>query len=848
MDEIKRKLALIDQQLSGTDFHRNITGTCPLLFAAAGLITGILIQNRINLPVFTWSIFLIVSAILSIIMFLVRRRPTKIKFYLAYISLACFICLGAIRLNNFNMPRSDDIRNITSGEPTLATIRGLVISEPHININRQWKFSEFTPTDPTSSFYFKAFEVKTKTRWEKICGNVFVHVDEPVHDLKAGDKIQLFCWLDRFEPPTNPGQFDIAGYMTRRNIFVTASIKSRDGILLLPKSPAGIATGFRNKIRQLATQAMLNDIPDEDAGNGLLQALLLGYRSDIDSDTYEAFRKTGLLHFISLSGMHLGILVGIVWWLCKIIGLLKPARAVVCAIAVCIFLVIVPLRAPTLRAAIICWVFCASFIFRRHSNPVNTLSLAAIILLLIRPTQLFEAGWQLSFATVLGIILLTERIETFASEHIPSGPAHRTISKLHSWVLRLFSVGFAAWLGGAGILLYHFFTITPLTSIWTVLVFPLVCAVLTIGFSKMVLYYLFPTISSVLAVVVLQISNILIWLVKFIAQLNISEILIGHVSVYLIILYYCMIIIVLYQHPRFARLKKTVITTMLLTTVLCLGITKYQRTYRNNLILTCLDVGQGQAILAQLPGRTNILFDAGSMYKSNVGGRTVIPFLNYIGITNIDAVIISHNDIDHINGIPEIVKYRKVGSIYANDAFFNKKDVWGTAQFLEECLAEEGFTLKRLDKEWNLTNDTRINFLWPNEQTAGNEDLSDNDQSLVSSIDFAGVKILLCSDIENYGQIELLKLYPSLKADIVVVPHHGSPNTLEKDFLEKLDANILICSCSRSQYERVDYAGTLKNKKLFFTSEDGAISVRIDKSGMITTATYTNKAMTEKTR
>jgi competence protein ComEC len=743
-----------------------------------------------------------------------------------------------VRLNVFELPCSDDIRNFISAEQTLATIRGLVISEPRINTNRQWKFSGFTPTDPTSSFYLKIFEVKTLNGWRQTSGTVFVHIGEPVYDINTGDNIQLFCWLDGFEAPTNPGQFDIAGYMARHNIFITASVKSRNGIILLPESPADIVSKFRNKVRQLATEALLKDTPDEDAGNGLLQALLLGYRSDIDSDTYEAFRKTGLLHFISLSGMHLGILMGIVWWLCKTIGLLKPARAVVCAIAVCIFLLIVPPRAPTLRAAIICWVFCASFIFRRHSNPVNTLSLAAIILLLIRPTQLFEAGWQLSFATVLGIILLTEKIETFIYEYIPKRKTFRTVSKFRSWVLRLFAVGLAAWLGGAGILLYHFYTITPLTSIWTVLIFPLVCAILTLGFTKMILFYLLPTLSSLLTVIVLQISNILIWLVKLIAQLNVSEILIGHVSGYLIILYYCMIILALYRYSRFDKLKKLTVTIIIMLLVLCLGFTKWQRTHRDNLVLTCLDVGHGQAILVQLPGRTTVLFDSGSMYKSDVGRRIVIAYLNYIGINKIDALIISHNDIDHINGIPEIVGHCNVGNVYANNAFFDKTDIWGTAQFLENCLAEEGYTVKRLEKDFDLNSSVNINFLWPDVNITGNEDLSDNDKSLVTSVEFAGIEILLCSDIEQFAQRELLNLYPDLRADVMIVPHHGSANTLEKGFLEKLAARILICSYSRSQYERADYAGTMKNVKLFLTPKDGAIIVKIDKNGTIATEVF----------
>ena len=278
---------------------------------------------------------------------------------------------------------------------------------------------------------------------------------------------------------------------------------------------------------------------------------------------------------------------------------------------------------------------------------------------------------------------------------------------------------------------------------------------------------------------------------------------------------------------------------MLLAMVIFLGATKWQRTHRDNLVITCLDVGHGQAIFAQLPGKTNLLFDAGSLHKSDIGGRIIAPFLDYIGINKIDAIIISHNDIDHINGIPRIAEHCEVGDVYANDDFFDKADQWGTAKFLNDCLSEKDFKIKRLDEYLNLSGSANIKILWPNEQIGKNEDLSDNDKSLVSLIEFAGTKVLLCSDIENFAQRELLRLYPDLKANVVVVPHHGSVNTLETNFLEKLDADFLICSCGRSQYERQQQI--IKGKgsaKSFYTPKHGAVTVCISSDGVIGTTTF----------
>ena len=455
MDDIQRKLALIDRQLTGgfANLHNRIISTTPLLFVAVGLIAGILIQNSFDLPVPIWLILLVLLTAATIFFFITQSSTnyqspfTNYQYITAYLALACFVCLGAIRLISYYQPKPNDIRNFVGKERTLATIRGQVVTQPYID-KRQWEFAKFKFTDPSISFYLKLNEVETTTGWAKASGTVRVQVDEPVLDLKAGDYIQAYCWLDRFKGPTNPGQFNTARYLSRKNVFVAASVQSRAGMEVLESSPVGSFTKLRSRLKETATQALVGNLSLEEQSRGLLEALLLGYRRDINHDTYRAFRKTGLLHFISLSGMHLGILMGIIWWLCKIAGLMKRGRAIICIIAICIFLLIVPPRAPMLRAAIICWVFCVSFFFRRKSNSLNTLSLAAIILLLIRPMGLFEAGWQLSFASVLGIMFFTGRIEFFIYEKLTDRfwgresqigkPFFLTIARPGKYLLRLF--------------------------------------------------------------------------------------------------------------------------------------------------------------------------------------------------------------------------------------------------------------------------------------------------------------------------------------------------------------------------------------------------------------------------
>jgi competence protein ComEC len=853
MDDIQEKLELIDKQLTGglADSHKQIISTAPLLFVAVGLIAGILIQDAFGLAIWVWLVLVGFCAAATIILYVVYHiwyveKEKQLPHILAYTALVCFVCLGAIRLSSFKQPGGNDIRNLVAEERKLATIRGSVITEPYTNENRSWEFVKFTHTDPTSSFYLKLGEVETVDGWAKVNGTVRVQVDERVLDLKTGDYIQAYCWLDRFEKATNLGQFDVAKYLARKNVFVAASVDSQDAIEVLQGGSADSFVKIKRKAREIAVQSLLGSPYPQGESEDLLLALVLGYRTEMDIATYEAFRKTGLLHFVCLSGMNFGIFVGMIWWLCKAAGLAKRAQAVVCIIAAAMFVLVVPSNPPAFRAAIICLVFCSSFFFRRQSNPYNSLALAAVILLMIKPTELFEVSWQLSFAAVLGILLLAKRISSYIFEKVAALfedpmtgklPSYfRIVFSLISSIIAVFAVSLAAWLASAGILLYNFYTIQPLTSIWTVAASPFIAVISFLGYLKLLVGLVLPSAASILDIIIKPLSEGLIWLVKHIAQIDVSQVLIGHVSVWLVIFYYCVILFIAFIHFKRPFVKKVISVLMVLAIIIFLGITKWQRTHRDELIMTCLDVGHGQAILAQLPGKGNILFDAGSLHKSDIGRRIVAPFLDYSGINRIDSIIISHNDVDHINGIPEIVEHCKVEHVYANGAFFDGINQWGPTKFLNDWLIEKGFEKdlkrERLERGLNLNGPASIKILWPSEQ-ALQEQLSDNDESLVSLIQFGDVKILLCSDIEKFAQVELLRLYPDLKADVVVVPHHGSSKTAEQHFLENLNAGILICSCGQRDYERQRTTRAENKAKSFYTARDGTVTICIKKDGTI---------------
>jgi len=307
LNDIQRRLAEIDRQLDLglAYYYKQTVSTAPLVFCAIGLIAGIIIQDHLSMPVLEhWLPGLCAATIiLSLIIYFFWLASETLKSYtLPLLTFVLFTCLGAIRLASFNSAPPNDIRNLVSNEPNepnLATIRGVIVTEPYIDGN-DWKFSKFTFTDRSSSFYLELTEAEATTGWINTSGLVRVRVNEPIFDLRAGDRVQMYCLLNKFNPPTNPGEFDMAKYMARNGVFVAGSVDSRQAIELLSSDATGLFTKAKSWLSRIAVNALLGGPYPQTQSESLLIALVLGYRTNIDKDTYTAFRKTGLLHFVCL--------------------------------------------------------------------------------------------------------------------------------------------------------------------------------------------------------------------------------------------------------------------------------------------------------------------------------------------------------------------------------------------------------------------------------------------------------------------------------------------------------------------------------------------------------------------
>ena len=811
--------------------------SAPLFPLTVAFIAGIVLQNWLCLSAAAGISVAAFSLLFFLSVFFVPHHSYRAVYLYMGAAVVVFIAAGMLRYAAFITPEPDAITRLAGTERRLATLEGVIISPIHQEDRKGWAFAEYFPTPPQSSFYLSLHSLAAPNGSKTASGVIRVQVAQTVRHLRQGDRVRLYCWLSPFESAANPGQFDMRAYMHQRGVRLGASVPAAEAVEVLARGQNSFLSTLSLRLKAYTGGALFEDTDYPAESTALAAALLLGERRSLDVKTYAAFQRTGLAHFISLSGMHVGILAGSLWGLSRFLGLPKPMRALVCLILLLIYGLIVPPRAPTVRAVFLSCFFFSAVMLNRQACPLNTLSLSAMVLLMFRPADLFSASWQLSFGTVLGILLLYEPVYQSlmswtvfkAVEMLPGRFIERSgiqlFLKAGEWGIKMLSVGCSAWLGGAGFLLYHFYSINPLSSFYTVLTMPLVLVILYAGYLKIALASCFPTASLFFGLLLDFGCRGFSAVVSGFAKVPLSEILIGYTPAIIIAAGYVVLLVM-----RFAPRRVATLSGFLLLILLWFN---SARNNCNDLTITCLSVGNGQAVCLSFPDRTQWLIDAGSISQKDPGGRTVLPYLRYQGAASLDTALLTHGDMDHLNGLPEIVSAVPTRGIFANAGVFQKAERSSSASYLKQRLTEAGVPLQPIDELDKTPKGIDIKMLWPDAETAQNMAIEDNDKSQVVRIEYAGRGILLCGDIGQYAQQEIMTRHPSLKADVIVLPHHGSTTNLNTDFIQAIDPKIVIASCAAGRERNAFVPQTDSGIESFYTPTDGAVTLKTKADGTL---------------
>jgi len=659
-----------------------------------------------------------------------------------------------------------------------------------------------------------------------------------------GDVIRFKTRLKEPRSFKNPGVFDYARYLRYRGIWAR-------GIISQPSAICVIRSGYGNPFLMpfMGYREFLRRVIGENApypASAIIQACVLGLQNSIPRELMEKFNRTGTSHIIAISGFNMAILAGFVGLTMRWLISLYPSlllytnlqliSTIFATLSVVFYTFIAGAGISVIRATITILVFMLAFILGRIRDSENTVCLAALVILLISPYLLFDLAFQLSFSAVYALIYMTPKLMALLPSMADYPPLLRkTLKTFYTFLATTLSAA----AGTLPIIVFHFHRLSPLIIISNILVVPIL-GFLVVPLSMIIMIFapLSSSFSHLIITITAKLADLSVLIVGFFASLPYSTLLLPginfwQIGLYLGTLYFCLMAL-----RGGTRAVGYFILSIFLFFSLTLSFCIPLHSLENKLELTCLDVGQGQAIYVRTSKET-MLIDGGGFYNSDfdVGRNIIAPFLLHKGVTRLSRIVLTHPHPDHVGGLIYIIKNFPVEEIWVNEDAKNNEN---SAELLTEAYTRKipvrviyaGFV-------HNTAEATKIEALHPPKKGEFLRVLDENDRSLVLKLTHGKISFLLPADISERAEgLLLLRDRKKLKSDVLLVPHHGSRHSSSPPFLEAVKPHFACVSAAGSSHLMLPNPKTIERYRdmaipLFQTEKHGAVTFLSDGSSLV---------------
>ncbi|MGB8316886.1 MAG: DNA internalization-related competence protein ComEC/Rec2 [Ignavibacteriaceae bacterium] len=767
-------------------------------------IFGILLQPlfKINLILFSGSALIILILVFSSFKTL-KNKEIIISFYL----LLLVVILGSFRAstvnkNSFLSENIYKIKNFTAYGP---------ITRVELKRDIGVEFSLFADSVLVNNKVIgKNIKLVGKIRDEDK-----VKSDSIYNSISPGNFVSITGTYAKGREVRNPGEFDYDRYLRERGISgIITSYNINDFKIISSKTEF-----FPNKIFQIR-KSIYRDIVElqSEQTASLLKSLLLADRSDIDFETKTAFINSGVIHVLAVSGLHTGF---IILFLLLIFGRFNIYfRSFAAILGLLIFMCITGLPVSVFRASVMAIVIIIAFMLNRSTNLFNSLALAALIILIVNPYEIYSAGFQLSFSAVLsiGVIfpLFQNQIKKFNIKN-----------NFLKYFILLLAVSISVEIGTLPVTVAYFRKLSLIAPLTNLVVIPLIGLILLVAIGTLLISTVFPFIAGVYAAANDFFTFILFKFIKTSGNLEYSFIWIRNFRLYDAFIFYTLLIFFIFFFIKFKSTPAKILlfSLSILNFYIFSSYNDKELFHKNEFNLLMVDVGQGDSFLLQMPDGKTALVDAGPVSEYfDTGDYVLIPLLNYLGINKIDCGIISHMDLDHYGGFVSLIHNERITRILKPS--FDSTDI-NDIKF-EKYLNENKIPYSYYHKEIMKFDNLRFYSLFENLEN----NYSKNDRSGVIRILFGKNSFLLTGDAESKREKILLKDYKDfLKSDILKVGHHGSSSGSSIKFLKIVDPGISLLSAgiqNKFGHPSAEILNRLKSikSKIFRTDKQGAVLFR----------------------
>ena len=707
----------------------------------------------------------------------------------------------------------------------------------------QGKIYKIENTAFGTNIYLKGVEVENGEKSVSV-KRIFVNT-EKIPNVKIGNIIKVRGKLRQFEEAANKGNFDSRKYYLSLGFYGKIEAGTIEVI-------NGDYSGIRQGLYELRMEIIerLEKLCSDNNGifsiinnkNGIIGAIILGDKTDLDSDIKELYSVSGIAHILAISGLHISF-IGM-----AIYRLLRRRFRFLFSAAVSIpvvlsFGIMSGFGISTIRAIIMFILKIIGEVLGRKYDAITAISLAGLVLLVQNPFVVCNSGFQMSFGAIIAIVLILPIVEE--------------ILNTDNKIIKVLSANFTISLVMNPILAWNYYELPTFSFLLNIVVVPLMsvvivssiagifCSCIMFGFGKVVI---FPGCG---------ILELYTFLCNIINKSSVASIVVGQPKVTIIIVYYAILLVVLFGlkniRTKYTRAEKERNIIKKETGLVLEKKAKKERRIKGQniklrlacivgfLLLNCLiyyipnpgfyitfiNVGQGDGILIHGDNGTKVMVDGGSTSEKQVAKNCIVPYLKAEGIGTIDYSIITHTDKDHISGILEILENNNSNRIRIKNLVMpdiNMKD--DTYDELIEKAKLKKINVLYIKKGDTLSlGKTKIKCIYPETTTTASDK---NDYCTVLSVKNKTSKILLTGDISK-------KIEEKIKDDIeenytvLKVAHHGSNYSSSEKFLKKVNPKYSIISVGKN-----NSYGHPGNETMERLRKQGGVIYRTDEKGGIT--------------
>jgi competence protein ComEC len=737
--------------------------SAPLVPAALAITAGILLDRHASVPL---PVSLLAATVCILAWFSTRGSLHR-GLPLVYLALAGAAFGAAYHHYRRDIVAPDDISYHAKDEPAPAQVRGFIDEEPVRN--------PAPPSDPLRSIsrtgttvaVLRVRQLRRRDDWVNVSGRVRVIGVENWPELHAGDEVEIVGQLALVSPPGNPGEFDFADHLRDQGIrTVMAARKTPEAVTRLERGWTTSPSGWLAVLRGRGQQILQETLPKRT--QSVAGALLLGEGSTMTGADWDKYIRTGVLHVLAISGQHLVILAAFLWYTLPRFGVRQRHAAWIVALVLLGYALLTGGRPPALRSAVTVCAVCGGRILRRRVLPANLFALSWLAVAFVNPTDLFASGCLLSFLSVA--VLYWGAGHLFRPDQDPltrlletTRPAwQRGLRGLGRRVFESYALTVLIWLAITPLAASRYQMISPAGLLLGPPLVVLTTVALFAGFLLLSAGLLCPPLTALLGPIVHGSLSVCEFLVDAADRLPYGHVYVGSIPDWWLWCFYLGLLAVLTQEPLRRRWRWAGLAGL---GWLCAGLAAgAARMPGDELRCTFLAVGHGGCTVLETPDGRVLLYDAGSLAGPDVTRRQIAPFLWHRGIHRIDEVILSHGDLDHFNGLPDLLDRFAVGLVTCTPTFADKTTP-GVRHTLD-ILQGRAIPLRIIKAGDRLTvGDVSLDALHP---PAAGPKGDENARSLVLQIRHAGHVLLLTGDLEGEGLRRVLNELSPRRVDVLI--------------------------------------------------------------------------------